>query len=134
MKYLDEIKAALQEEDFYLTDNIISKVRHEKDAFDYIEPLLQFMEGNPELDFGQPGPIVHFMESFDGYEKLLVESIKRMPISHTIWMLNRVINDPNLKNRKKYLKLMKEQLRRKDISDELKEEIEDFVSFQEDRA
>lgn len=63
---------------------MIGKVMSEKDAFNYIEPLLRFMEDNPELDYGQPGPIVHFMEGFDGYEKLLVESIKRMPISHTI--------------------------------------------------
>lgn len=115
MEHLNELKEALQEEDFYLTDDIISKVKQEKDAFDYIEPLLRFMEDNPDLDYGQPGPVVHFMESFDGYEyeKLLVESIKRKPISHTIWMLNRVINDPMLKNRRKYLKLMKEQLKRK---------------------
>ena len=26
-----------------------------------IEPILRFMEANPGLDFGAPGPLVHFL-------------------------------------------------------------------------
>lgn len=49
-------------------------------------------------------------------------------------MLNRIINDAQNKNRKKYFELMKKQLKRSDVSDNLKEEIEDFVDFQEERG
>jgi len=53
-----------------------------------------FMEEHPEIDYGTPGPLVHFLERFykKGYEEQLVLSIRRKPTCHTIWMLNRLIN------------------------------------------
>jgi hypothetical protein len=59
-----------------------------------IAPILQFIEAHPTVEFGAPGPLVHFVERFfrQGYEERLVESIQRKPTAHTIWMLNRVIN------------------------------------------
>jgi len=58
-----------------------------------IEPILRFMESRPQWNFGMPGPLVHFLETFYGlgYEEKLTESIKRKPTPHTVWMLNRVI-------------------------------------------
>lgn len=59
-----------------------------------IVPILRFMEEHPSLDFGSPGPLVHFLEDFHlvGYEERLIESICRQPTTLTVWMLNRVIN------------------------------------------
>jgi hypothetical protein len=59
-----------------------------------VEPILRFMEDHPELDLGTPGPLVHFVERFygKGYESKLVASVPRKPTSHTLWMLNRLIN------------------------------------------
>jgi hypothetical protein len=59
-----------------------------------VAPILQFMEAHPTVEFGAPGPLVHFVERYfrQGYEERLVESIQRKPTAHTIWMLNRVIN------------------------------------------
>jgi len=59
-----------------------------------IEPILKFMEINPAIDYGTPGPLVHFIERFygKGYEDELINSVSRKPTQHTIWMLNRVIN------------------------------------------
>jgi hypothetical protein len=62
--------------------------------------LLRFMEEHPDLDFGTPGPLVHFVEQFyrQGYEAELLASLARSPTSHTLWMLNRIINgtaEPN---------------------------------------
>lgn len=39
-----------------------------------IEPILRFMERHPEVDFGTPGPLVHFMEKFHGYDDLVFAS------------------------------------------------------------
>lgn len=66
----------------------------ESGGIETVEPILRFVEGNPLLDFGTPGPLVHYLEGFygNGYEELLIESIKRMPTSHTVWMLNRLIH------------------------------------------
>jgi hypothetical protein len=59
-----------------------------------VEPILRFMEEHPDIDFGMPGPLVHFVERFHGkgYEGKLVESIERRPTPLTVWMLNRIIN------------------------------------------
>ena len=64
------------------------------DAFDAVEPIMRFMEDNPALDFGMPGPLVHFVEMFHrrGYEEKLIDSVNRRPTEHTVWMLNRLIN------------------------------------------
>jgi len=73
-----------------------------------IEPLLLLMERNPDIDYGMPGPIVHFVEKFygNGYEERLVESIKRKPTKHTLWMLNRVINGSSGEVKKEYLNVL----------------------------
>jgi hypothetical protein len=74
-----------------------------------IEPVLQFMEVHPAVDFGTPGPLVHFIERFRGrgYEEVLVQSIHRRPTAHTLWMLNRLINAaPSGDMRQKWVALM----------------------------
>ena len=73
-----------------------------KDIVDGLDPsdattvpvLLRFVEEHPDLDFGAPGPLVHFVERFygRGYEAELLTSLARSPTSHTLWMLNRIIN------------------------------------------
>src|SRR5437660_2067115 len=59
-----------------------------------IEPILRFLEQHPEIDFGTPGPLVHFVERFYGkrYGEKLSESVQRKPVTHTVWMFNRLIN------------------------------------------
>jgi hypothetical protein len=59
-----------------------------------IESILYFMEKYPTTEFGAPGPLVHFVERYNGpeYERLLAESVQRKPTTHTVWMLSRLIN------------------------------------------
>jgi len=61
---------------------------------DCVETILRFMEKHPAIDYGTPGPLVHFVEEFylNGYEQKLVESVSRRPTKVTVWMLNRLIN------------------------------------------
>ena len=79
-----------------------------------------------------PGPIVHFMESYykKGYEDELLKSVKRKPTQHTVWMLNRVLNDVNLIGREKYIGVMEESIKRTDVDLETKKEIKGFLEFQ----
>ncbi len=131
MKYIEELKDAIMKENLYETNNIIEKIKDENDAFEYLPFVFEIMETNPELDYGMPGPIVHFMESYyrRGYEEILLMSVKRMPTSHTVWMLNRVINDPNLNNRERYIEVLKSSLNREDISQIVKDDIESFLRY-----
>jgi hypothetical protein len=68
-----------------------------KYGIEIVEPILAFMEKHPEIDFGAPGALVHFVEDFHlrGYEALLIASIERRPTQHTVLMLNRVVNGTN---------------------------------------
>jgi hypothetical protein len=55
--------------------------------------LFRFMERLEGVDFGTPGPLVHTLEGWrGGYEVLLVESLRRKPVTLTVWMANRILN------------------------------------------
>jgi hypothetical protein len=77
-----------------LSLELTQKWSNAAESFDAVEPVLQFMEKHPSINYGMPGPLVHFVEDFmgKGYEQKLVDSINRKPTSHTLWMLNRIIN------------------------------------------
>jgi hypothetical protein len=72
------------------------------------------MEDHSDLDFGTPGPLVHFVECFHrkGYESKLVESVERKPTSHTLWMLNRLINGTDEGEERRRLVDLMERARR----------------------
>jgi hypothetical protein len=59
-----------------------------------IDSILSFMEKHPDLDYGAPGPLTHFVESVRGpdYGARLVQSVNRIPTMSTLLMLNRLIN------------------------------------------
>lgn len=132
MKFIEELKAAILEEDFYKTNEILEEVKREENAFEYLKPLFTIMEENPYLDFGVPGPVVHFMETYykRGYEQLLLESVQRTPTSQTVWMLNRIINDSQLENREQYLAVLAALLERTDISESIRADVEEFYKYQ----
>ena len=101
----DEILVALQDaiteyQEFELADEIMDVMELYDQPFDLVAPILEFISEHPEVDFGSPGYLVHFVERFyhQGYEDLLMEVVGKKPILHNIWMLHRCCNDndPNL--------------------------------------
>ena len=62
MKYFKELTDAVETENFQLTDEILSKIKAEDDSIEYVRKLLSYMENHPDIDYGMPGPIVHYME------------------------------------------------------------------------
>ncbi|MCR5609160.1 MAG: hypothetical protein K6G26_08870 [Lachnospiraceae bacterium] len=108
MMFYLQLLEAIKEEDFYKTNDILLQIKQQDDSIEYVEELLKFMENNPNIDYGMPGPIVHYMERdcMKGYDNLLYSSVKRKPTIHTLWMLNRLINSPELINKKKYINLL----------------------------
>ena len=90
-----ELEAALASGDFIeQSAELADKWSNDPDRSQAIGPVLSFMEQHPEAEFGNPGPLVHFLEGFYGfgYEHELLISVARKPTKHTIWMLNRLIN------------------------------------------
>lgn len=136
LQMYDELSNAVLDEDFYRTDVVLNKIKKEANAFEYVNCLFDLIEKNPNVDLGFPGPVVHFMEKYyrNGYEELLVKSLKRCPTSQTIWMLNRIINDPHLKEREDYLALLENLLKKEDITENLREEIKGFLKYQREKS
>ena len=58
--------------------------------------LFRAIERLDNEELGNPGPLVHTLESWRGrYEATLVESVRRKPVRLSVWMVNRVLNvDP----------------------------------------
>lgn len=110
-----------------LPEENIMKLEVEGVGIEAVMPLLGLMERHPMDDFGMPGAIVHFVERFykNGYEELLIGSVKRRPTMHTVWMLNRVMNGSENKN--DYLKIMKEVTERSDVEEAIKNSASEFM-------
>ena len=108
MRYEKELIDAISSEDFGLTEQVLENIIEEDDSIEYVKVILNHMEKNLNVYYGMPGPTVHYAERFylNGYEKLLYESLKRKPTQHTLWMLNRILNSPQLDDKDKYLTLL----------------------------
>jgi hypothetical protein len=88
---LEEIASA--GDDFeWQSGQLTAKWEGDPKGFEAVEPILRFMENHPDVDYGTPGPLVHFVETFPNYEEKLIESVERQPTPNTVGMLNRMIN------------------------------------------
>ena len=130
-KILEVLTENIKKEDFEAIYEILNIIK-EEDSMLYIEWILHFMEENPKIDYGMPGPLVHFMEKKykKGYEKLLLESIKRKPTEHTVWMLNRILNDVNLEDRNVYMDVLKAIVKDSKYDEELRSLAKEFLEYQ----
>ncbi len=100
-----------------------------------VEPVLRFMEAHPDIDFGTPGALVHFVERFRGcqYTEHLVESVKRKPTSITVWMLNRVINGENEAGSKTHLIAVMRQVSHNPFADADAKDLAEQLSVSHER-
>ncbi|MBN1758545.1 MAG: hypothetical protein JW863_09520 [Chitinispirillaceae bacterium] len=129
---VEEISRRLNDDDFlYYCEEQCELLKKNDLTGDSIDPLIRLFENNPFVDFGVPGPIVHFIEKFgrEKYESILVESIRRRPTAHTVWMLNRIINVSSQTDKITYLELFKAIVQREDIDNETKDSAIDFLKY-----
>jgi len=112
-----------------VADETVEKFESFDDPSVFVGPVIRLIEENPDAELGNPGGLVHFVEKFyeKGYESLLVESLERSPTAHTIWMLNRIINDTSNPARREYVDLMKRIAERDDIDTETKRSAQSFL-------
>ncbi|WLD93782.1 hypothetical protein [Alkalihalobacillus sp. AL-G] len=131
-KQLEILKNSVIKEDFIdIAYDVTEEIESYENAFDAIEPILKLVEQNPEVDFGSPGPLVHFVEQFHGnfYEEKLVQSIQRYPTSHTLWMLNRIINGSQGEQKKYYLNVLQNVLNSPNVSNQVSSLAKEFLSL-----
>ena len=129
---LDLLFEDVLNEDFESTEEKLETIIDENDSLENVKRILTFMENHPDVDYGMPGPLVHYIERFflNGYEELLYDSVKNNPTEHTLWMLNRIINSPKLINRDKYLTLMKGIAVSDNVSKQIRSEAKLFLNYQ----
>lgn len=93
---LDILHSKVGQDDFEcIQDDIVEEIEQCENQFEFVEPILRLMEDNPNCDFGVPGALTHFIEHFsqNGYEELLLQSVRRKPTAHNVWLLHRAWND-----------------------------------------
>ena len=98
---------------------------------DVIDKLLHLFEKNLNFEFGSPGELTHYLESFykHGYEEKLIESIQRIPTEHTLWMLHRIINGSSNQEKEIYLKILKSIYSDKSIDQKIRTIAKEFYEL-----
>ena len=115
-------------EEYYIEDKVMEAMLEYPNPFELVAPILEIIESNPDIDFGTPGDLVHFVEKFykKGYEELLLKSVRKNPTMHNIWMLHRCYIDEDNPLHSKFSLLIKEIKEDKSVSSKIKEVIEEF--------
>jgi hypothetical protein len=109
---------------------ICDELRQSEDGAAALEPVFRFMEANGDRELGAPGPLVHFIEGVPGFERALLRSLERAPTTHTVWMLNRMINVANDDEVQALLDLMR-RIASTSEDDAVRREAIEFLEFQE---
>jgi hypothetical protein len=112
---------------YEITDELVKL----ENSFEAIEPIIKLIESNPDVDFGNPGPLVHFLEEFDEkqYDEKLVKSICKNPTGHTLFMLNRIINGIDSDRKKEYLNLYNFVINSSNSSSDAKKVAQEFRDY-----
>lgn len=113
---------------YTLDEDTISAINNYPNQFELVEPILNLISANPQVNFGMPGDLVHFVEHFyhHGYESLLIKSVEKGPTPHNIWMLHRCFNSVSDPLHDEYKKVADTLLASSDISLEIKNAIKEF--------
>jgi len=136
--------------DFAAELNKISFINGEADLgqmYDFIESLekspnqreaipsvFSFFEQHFDKDFGSPGPLVHFLEEKNDYIGELKVSIERKPTGHTVWMINRVLNEEMIEQREFWLSKLSNVSNHPDVDSEIRKSAEEFLEYQTKRV
>ena len=125
---------AILEENFLETSEILDEMYDNETGEECVEFLINFMSDNPNIDYGMPGPIVHFIEKYpiEYYLEFLLKAIAKKPNDTLLWMLNRITNVADNINREKYIDVFKKTAERKDIDAITKDTALEFYQFQKE--
>lgn len=102
------------------------------DAEKAIPEMFSLIERLPDAELGSPGPLVHTMERWrGGHEHELVNSVRRRPLTLSVWMVNRILNtDLPDETRRSYMSLLNEAATHPAASETVREDARRFIEFQ----
>ena len=127
---LEKLESLVGSDDFeYDSEDIISEMEAEGAGFETVEALLGIMERHPLADFGMPGAMVHFIERFyPQFVPLLIDSVKRAPSLHAVWMLNRCINGASDKS--ELLSVLEGVINNENADNAVRDHAKEFFEYQ----
>jgi hypothetical protein len=128
---LMNVNAQGRERLYELTDAVMTLPTPER----MIPEMFAVMERLPESDLGSPGPLVHTLETFPGYQEELVKSVRRRPTVLSVWMINRILNTDLASDvRGDLMALLREAEVHPEATSEVREQARDFIKLQIDRS
>ena len=144
-KYIEPIEKWFEENEDWLSNepefwllqyDIVDKMKAENIGMESVLPILELMEKYPLVEFGTPGALTHFIESFseknnDWYDNLVVQSVKKHPTVHTVWLLNRILNPSTGEKRKEYFQIMKSIYNNKTLHEDIQKVAKKFLEYHE---
>ena len=102
-----------------------------RSMFDLIE---RFPDPDAHTSLGTPGPLVHAIESIEGYEDELLQSLDRRPTTYTVLMINRILNiSVSEDQRKKFMSLLLDTTHHPKASEDTIRDALSFYNFQQDK-
>ena len=130
---LNKLSALAGTDDFeYESEEIMEQLQDEGAGFEIVEKLFTIIENHPLDDFGMPGAMVHYIESFyPDFLPLLIDSVKRTPTMHTVWMLNRCINGKF--SREELLSALREVAENENTDKAIRDSAKSFLDYQTEK-
>lgn len=128
---LMNVDALGRERLYELTDAVMTLPSPEKT----IPEMFAVMERLSESDLGSPGPLVHTLETFTGYQEELVKSVRRRPTVLSVWMINRILNTDLASDvRRDFMALLRDAEVHPEATSEAREQARDFIKLQMSRS
>ena len=103
------------------------------DDINIIEPLFRVFENNPDFDFGNPGNLVRIIERYYTnplYEQELYKSVERKPTVYNLWLLNRLMNTFEEKQKRRGIELLERVVNTPNTSQDVQEWAKEFLEEQ----
>lgn len=114
---------------YYFTD-ALEKVPNRREA---VPAIFRFFEENSDKVLGSPGPLVHFLEEENDYLVELEKSVLRKPTDLTVWIINRIINVAEAKDRERWLAIMTTVISHPEADAEAIESAKEFIEYQSEK-
>jgi len=133
MLLIDQIEFSIGEANTSEMYDLVDIFKELEDERVIIPHIFEFFEQHSEDDLGTPGPFVHFIEESRDYYGLLKESVQRKPTDHTLWMVNRIINDlSDCTEKDDWISLLECTLENKNANKYVKEKAQEYIEFQKE--
>jgi hypothetical protein len=114
-------------EQLYCFTEALEQAPNKREA---VPAIFRFFEANSDKFLGSPGPLVHFLEKENDYLIELEKSVLRKPTNLTIWIINRIINAAEPKDRERWLSIMAAVICHPEADAEAIQSAKEFIDYQ----